>query len=458
MGISQRWAFSPAQIDLLDQRPELWSGGGFLKDRSPTSGILTAVRGVRIGGPRKAAPTVRTAGPLTATFVRDLEIVAPNFTRRLSGVTSTLERVLPILARHARIAALGPGLARSTPRMSFLDLPVLWRKPAFGEYRIWHARRNIEMLAGIVLRDLLGFPLRLVFTSASQRHHTRWTRSLIGRMDALIATSNKTATYLQHPATVVGHGINADAFHPAQDRAAARAELGLPGLRLVGCFGRIRPGKGSDVFVDAMLRVLASRPDVGAVLVGRATFKHSAFMAVLRGKIKAAGLNERFLILPEVATSEMPRWYRVLDVFVAPQRWEGFGVTPLEAMASGLPVVATRVGAFPEIVVDETGILVEPSDVAALAAATARLLDSPERSAAIGVAGRARVMAEFSIETEAAKLLDVYRALQSPKSTSERERALEGLPHSTSEYSRVGTGVFPNDLSFANVSTRPIGS
>jgi hypothetical protein len=109
-------------------------------------------------------------------------------------------------------------------------------------------------------------------------------------------------------------------------------------------------------------------------------------------------------------------------------------------------------------VVDETGILLEPSDVDALAAATARLLDSPERAAAIGVAGRARVMAEFSIETEAAKLLDVYRALQSPKSTLERERALEGLPHSTSEYSRIGTGVFPNDLSFANVSTRPIGS
>jgi mannosyltransferase len=319
--------------------------------------------------------------------------------------------------------------------MRFLDLPVLWREPAFGEYRIWHARRNIEMLAGIVLRDVLGFPMRLVFTSASQRHHTRWTRWLIGRMDALIATSSKTATYLQHQATVIGHGINADAFHPTQDRAAARKDLGLPNISLVGCFGRIRPGKGSDVFVDAMLRVLASHPNVGAVLVGRATLKYSAFMAVLRGKIKAAGLNDRFLILPEVATSEMPRWYRALDVFVAPQRWEGFGVTPLEAMASGLPVVATRVGAFPEIVVDETGILVEPFDVEALASATRRLLDSPEHAAAMGVAGRVRVMAEFSIETEAAKLLDVYRALQLPKPTLQRERALESLSIDTGEYS-----------------------
>ena len=107
MGISQRWPFSPAQIDVLESRSDLWGGGGFLKDRSPTSGILTAVRGVKIGGPRKAALTVRTAEPLTPTFVRDLEIIAPNFTRRLSGVTSTLERVVPILARHAENCCIG---------------------------------------------------------------------------------------------------------------------------------------------------------------------------------------------------------------------------------------------------------------------------------------------------------------------------------------------------------------
>ena len=126
---------------------------------------------------------------LTRKLVRELEIVAPNFTRHLSGVTSTLERVLPVLARDAKIAAFGHGLARTMPRMRLRDLPALWHKPAFGEFRVWHARRNIEMLAGIVLRDVLGFPLRLVFTSASQRQHTRWTRLLIDRMDALIATS-----------------------------------------------------------------------------------------------------------------------------------------------------------------------------------------------------------------------------------------------------------------------------
>ncbi|MBY0559351.1 glycosyltransferase family 4 protein [Hyphomicrobium sp.] len=440
MGIGQRRAFYPGHIGSLHQGYQAESGSGFHKDRPRPSrllNILTAIgrtKNNELGS--YAAPGDNAAGSSTPVSVRDLEIVAPNFTRRLSGVTSTLERILPVLARNARIAALGPGLAPSTPKMSVLDLPTLWQKPAVGDYRIWHARRNIEMLAGVVLRDVLGFPLRLVFTSASQRHHTRWTRSLIARMDGLIATSSKTAMYLEHPATVIGHGINADAFHPAQNRAAARDELGLPDLKLVGCFGRIRPGKGSDVFVDAMLRVLASRPGVGAVLVGRATFAHTDFLEGLRAKIAAAGLNERLLILPEVGTSEMPRWYRALDIFVAPQRWEGFGVTPLEAMASGLPVVATTVGAFPEIVADDTGILVAPSDVEALAAATARLLDDPGRAAEMGAAGRARVATEFSIETEAGKILEVYRALlRHPSAAEASARGLDGLPLADAEYS-----------------------
>ena len=437
MGSGQRRAFSPGHIGSLYQDYQAGSGSGFHKDKPPAGRLRSILTAIRRAKSSRAAPGGNAAGPSTPVSVRDLEIVAPNFTRRLSGVTSTLERILPVLARSARIAALGPGLAPSTPKMSVFDLPMLWRKPADGDCRIWHARRNIEMLAGVVLRDVLGFPLRLVFTSASQRHHTRWTRSLIARMDGLIATSTKTATYLQYPATVIGHGISTDVFHPAQSRAAARDELGLPCLKLVGCFGRIRPGKGSDVFVDAMLRVLASRPGVGAVLVGRATFAHTDFAAELRDKIAAAGLDERFLILPEAGTSEMPRWYRALDVFVAPQRWEGFGVTPLEAMATGLPVVATTVGAFPEIVADDTGILVAPSDVEALAAATARLLDDPERAEEMGAAGRVRVAAEFSIETEAGKILEVYRALlRCPAADAEASvSGLDGLPLGDVEYS-----------------------
>lgn len=340
-----------------------------------------------------------------------LEVVAPNFKRRLSGVTSTLERVVPYQARDVGIAALGPRLAPGVPRIRFLDLRHFWSRPARRRARIWHARRNVEMLAGVVLRDVLCMRLRLVFTSASQRWHTRWSRFLIARMDAVIATSEKTATYLQRPSTVIHHGIDVGAFQPATDKAQARRDVGLPeGLKMVGCFGRIRAQKGTDVFVDALIRILPDHPGWGGVVLGRATGAHTAFFAEQRDKVAKAGLTERILFPGEVATSDIALWYRALDLYVAPQRWEGFGVTPLEAMASGVPVVATTVGAFEELVVEgQTGTMVPPGDVGEMAAAVEAFMQLDEAAAAAAAAAsRRHVVETHSIEVEAQKINAVY--------------------------------------------------
>lgn len=347
---------------------------------------------------------------------REVEAIATNFKRRLSGVTSTLERVVPVQARDVRIAALGPGLSAALPKVRFRDLLGGWRRPATRPFRIWHARRNVEMLPAWLLRDLLRMRLKVVFTSASQRHHTAWSRFLISRMDAVIATSAKTAAYLRRESTVVRHGIDVEVFHPAQDKARAKRELGLPAAlldrRLVGCFGRVRRQKGTDVFVDAMLELLPSRPEVAAIVLGRATEAHRGFQQDLKRRVAAAGLADRIFFAGEVAPKETPAWYRVLDLFIAPQRWEGFGVTPLEAMASAVPVVATTVGAFEELVVDgETGSLVPPGEVTPMAEAAARWLDDPEALAKASLAARAHVAEAFSLESEAAGINAVYERL-----------------------------------------------
>ena len=341
-----------------------------------------------------------------------IEAVAPNFKRRLSGVTATLERVVPVQARTLRIAALGPKLAAGVPRIGWMGLRHFWQAPPGRPARIWHARRNIEMLAGVVLRDMLRMKLRLVFTSASQRRHTRWTRFLISRMDAVISTSGKTASYLKRPSTVIHHGINAEMFRPAPDRAAARAALGLPDLRLIGCFGRIRAQKGTDVFVDALMQVLPEHPGWGGVVLGRAVGSDASFLDGLKAKVKAAGLEDRLLFPGEVETSATPDWYRALDLYVAPQRWEGFGVTPIEAMACGVPVIATRVGAFEELVVEGiTGALIPPGDVAAMAAAMRNHIELDDAArAAMGEQARAHALAEFSLEREALRINAVYEA------------------------------------------------
>lgn len=339
-----------------------------------------------------------------------IEAIAPNLKRRLSGVTATIARLVPIQARSIGIVATGPGLPPDVPHLPLWRVALLDRGP-----RVWHARRNTEMLMGLALRHLLGKRWKLAFTSASQRRHSRYTRWLIRRMDAVIATSNKTARYLEGPAVVIRHGIDTETFRPAGTRAEARARLGLPGDgALIGCFGRIRAQKGTDLFVEAMITALPHLPGARAVVMGRATGPHQGFLDDLRRRTAGAGLAQRLLFLPEAPVHEMARWYQALDLFVAPQRWEGFGLTPLEAMACGVPVIASDVGAFSELVANGvTGVLAPPDDAAALARAARDILGDPPRRDLWAAAARAHVVDNFRIEDEAAAINRVYRGLLS---------------------------------------------
>lgn len=351
-----------------------------------------------------------TREPAPAIDMDAVEVIAPNFKRRLSGVTSTIVQLLPLQARGVGAAALGPGLPPSVPRLRLRHLARLWSRPRSGRARIWHARRNVEMLAGLVLRDLLAAPLKLVFTSASQRRHTRWTRFLIGRMDAVVATSGKTAAYLEVPSTVVMHGIDTRRFAAPADRALAAHAVGLdPEQNHVGCFGRIRHQKGTDLFVDAMIALLPDRPGWSAVIAGRTTPEHTAFETALRRRIADAGLAERIRFVGE--HRDIERWYAALALFVAPQRWEGFGLTPLEAMATGVPVVAADVGAFAELVPGDAGTIVPAGDLEALEREAARYMDDAALRQRASAAAVAHVRERFPLEREAEELRLVYESV-----------------------------------------------
>ena len=280
-----------------------------------------------------------------------------------------------------------------------------------GHGLIWHARRNDEMIVGVLLRTL-GWPLKLVFTSAAQRHHTWLTRWLIGRMDQVIATSELSASYLKRPATVITHGVDTEVYVPPLDRAAAFAESRLPGRYAIGCFGRIRAQKGSDVFVEAMCRLLPHYPDFSAVMVGAATAEQTGFADDLKRRIERAGLASRIVITGEVEIEEVQRWYQRLTIYAFTSRNEGFGLTLIEAMAAGVALVAARAGAA-EIVVEDgvTGVLIPAGDADALVAALEPLMGDPVAAAAMGARARARVLEKFSLEAEAASIAKVYRGL-----------------------------------------------
>lgn len=334
------------------------------------------------------------------------DVIAPNLKRRLSGVTATVVRLIPIQARLIDIVTTGPGLPAALPHMPLGACFTLGR----DRWRVWHARRNTEMVLGLLLKTVFRRRLKLLFTSAAQRRHKGFTRWLIRRMDRVVATSARAAAFLEVPHQVVMHGVDGATFHPA-DKAQLRQALGLdPDALLVGCFGRVRAQKGVDLLVEAALTLLPSRPRVQVIFTGRVTEDQKDFHAGLVARIAAAGLSDRIRFLGELPWEEVVRHYQALDLFTAPARWEGFGLTPLEAMACGVPVVATRVGAFETLIPPDCGTLIETS-APALTQALAAWLDDPQALAEAGHKARAHVMAHHRIEDEAEALVQIYREM-----------------------------------------------
>ena len=338
-----------------------------------------------------------------------IEVVAPNLKKRLSGVTATVVRLIPVQARMISIVTTGPGLPADLPHIPLGRAATLPR----DRWRVWHARRNTEMALGLIFRRLLRRRYRLLFTSAAQRHHTGFTKWLIRQQDALIATSPQAASYLERPATVILHGVDLGVFHPSPDRTALRAGLGFaPDDIVIGCFGRVRAQKGVDLLVEAALRLFPDRPRAKLVFTGRVTPDNQQFFDGLQARIAQAGLSDRIRFLGEIPWDQVVQTYQALDLFAAPARWEGFGLTPLEAMACGVPTVAARVGAYETLIRDgEIGSLVPACDADALTAALARWLDDDAARTEAGRKARAHVEANHAIEGEARAITEVYRKL-----------------------------------------------
>lgn len=335
----------------------------------------------------------------------DLDVIIPNLHWNYTGVTATNRMIAPRIARLANTRWFGPDAPDGIATMRLSEVLAL---PFRGRRRVvWHARRNNEMMLGLLLK-WLGWPLKLVFTSAAQRHHTWITRFLVSRMDAVIAASDAAASYLHVPAEVILHGVDTQRYRPPTSREAEFAISGLPGKYAIGCFGRVRHQKGTDVFIEAVSRVLPRYPDFSAVVVG--AVDDAAFEAGLKQRVAEAGIADRVRFLGERPIDEVPLWFRRVLIYAFTSRNEGFGLTLLEAMASGNALIAARAGAAEAVVTGgQIALLVPPGDANALAAALEGLMRDPARAAAMGQRARDYVAAHFSVEAEAEKYVAVYR-------------------------------------------------
>lgn len=203
------------------------------------------------------------------------------------------------------------------------------------------------------------------------------------------------------------NGVDAARFHPAGERAVLPDGFAPPGTVVIGTVGRLAAVKDQITLVRAFITLLEREPQLRTrarlVIVGEGELRTQA-----RALLEQSGLTA-LAWLPG-ARDDVPELMRAMDVFVLPSLAEGISNTILEAMASGLPVIATRVGGNGELVAEgATGMLVPAAQPAILAEALAIYVDDEALRRRHGAAGRARVEREFSMEAMVARYVEVYR-------------------------------------------------
>jgi alpha-maltose-1-phosphate synthase len=315
----------------------------------------------------------------------------------------------------------GGAAARYAAALEALSVDLaMARDPVVAD--VVHAHTWYVAFAGVLVRALFDLPLVVTLHSIEPLRPWKeeqlgagytvssWVeRTAVEQAERVIAVSREMrADVLRHfrvapeRVVVIPNGIDAGTFRRTDRREAlARYDIRPPYVLFVG---RISEQKG----IFHLLEAAMSFPE-GVQLVLCASTPDTPELESRLADQVAAHARVRWInaMLPR---EDVVQLYSHALLFVCPSVYEPFGLINLEAMACGTPVVASRVGGIPDVVVDdETGWLVPPADPAALASAVRRLLADPERAAAFGRAGRRRVEAEFSWDRIAALTLDVYR-------------------------------------------------
>jgi hypothetical protein len=318
---------------------------------------------------------------------------------RAEGVATTVLAAAPALLRYGGVHGAA---ARATAAMA---LPRWWLRLAGHLRRVDAAILDVIDQRGIVL----GAPAALLARTRGVWHvHTPGSPSRIdgfGRRwaRACIAPSAGSATGLGGRAVVIPPALPSMTTLP-------HPSLSSPAPRIVTA-GRLHPVKGFDIAIDALAMLLPRLPGVSLDIYGDPQVGHEPHARALDAQVRRLGLADAVRF-----HGHRPCPWTGWDgaaVYVQPSRSEPFGMALIEAMACGLPVVATHV-AGPSDVIDDgrTGLLVEPGDAAALAVAIERVVRDPELADALARAGQAEVLATYTAARLVEQTADVLeRAL-----------------------------------------------
>ncbi len=255
----------------------------------------------------------------------------------------------------------------------------------------------------------------LIRNWATLIYNRTFLKNVLNGADVIIATSNayvyesKFLREYEDKITVIPNGINLEEFNISLSKEECRDKLGLPSdKKIILFFGNIVAYKGPHILLKAFLKVKNKIKDVKLVFAGR-----GEMLEELEKLAVESGIKDDVIFTGYVDEGLKPFYYKSADIFCLPSitMAEAFGIVNLEAMACGIPVISTKLGGIPDVVHDkETGLLVKPEDVDALADAIITLVENEDIAAKMGSNGKKRVQ-EYSWKKIAEKTEDIYNRL-----------------------------------------------
>ncbi len=346
----------------------------------------------------------------------EVELIIGNSGRNFSGVTSITIQLLKYQIKEVNLVVLGSAfIPDNFKTINFYQFIQLTRKAlSSGKHRVFFARRNDEMIQGLIAKYIFGSKIKIIFLSTAQRNHTKFTKWLISKMDSIVSTSAKASSYLiDKPSIIIPHGIDLNRFFPPIDKQESWAKLNLPGTLGIGIFGRVRYSKGIDILVDAAIKVLPNYPDATVVICGETQIEDMSYKNKMKIKINKADLEDRIIFLGKKTFDELPKLFQGMSIVTALSRNEGYGLTPLEGMASGAAVLTSSEGVWDEIIRDGIdGYVVDTDDVEQTSEKLDLLIKNSSKTKIMGENAAKYISKNFSIEAEAKKLIKHIKNVQ----------------------------------------------
>lgn len=277
---------------------------------------------------------------------------------------------------------------------------------ASGRRPIIHAHNYEVALPALYARVETGAPLVVTLHLPAPPAFAALERKLVEHADAVIAVSSSLSEeYTSRDwngvrPVAIPNGVDSTVFHGPGSVPSLRSPTRL----LIA--GRVTPQKGIDLAIRALASLLPRFPQLELRVAGTGPWERA-----YRNLARELGVQDRVTWLGFLGQDALRREYQECSMLLMPSRFEPFGLSALEAMACGAPVIASWVGGLPEFITpDESGLLVPPSDVGALAEAIRYLLAFPEEAAWLG-AGAVTAARSLSWDRTARSTLEVYRSL-----------------------------------------------